>query len=138
MRTRFSLITALAFALVLSPLTRTTALAQSSLAAAEAAAFLGGWALGLDTPQGAFTLNLTLKDEGGKVVGSLSADIMPTPQTITDISKDGNNLVLKYTIDAQGQTIPAKIILVPDGDKWKSSFELMDGQVKMEGSATKK
>src|SRR5262245_34296462 len=112
--------------------------APASLAAAEAGAFLGAWPLGLDTPQGAFTLNLTLKDEGGKVVGSLSADVMPTPQTVTDMSKDGNNLVLKYTVDAQGQTIPAKIVLVPDGDKWKANFELLDGQIKMEGTATKK
>jgi hypothetical protein len=131
------LVLALALAYVVTPL-ESVALRAQSLAAAEASAFLGAWALGLDTPQGAFTLNLTLKDEGGKVVGSLSADIMPAPQTVTDISKDGNNLVLKYTIDAQGQTVPAKIVLVPDGDKWKANFELLDGQIKMEGTATKK
>jgi len=131
------LVLALALAYAVTPLESVVLRAQC-LAAAEASAFLGAWALGLDTPQGAFTLNLTLKDEGGKVVGSLSADIMPAPQAVTDISKDGNNLVLKYTIDAQGQTVPAKIVLVPDGDKWKANFELLDGQIKMEGTATKK
>lgn len=112
--------------------------AQSSLSAAEATAFLGAWTIGLDTPQGAVALDLTLKDEGGKVVGALSAPILPAPQAITDISKDGMNLVLKYTMDAQGQTIPAKISIVPDGDKWKASFDLADGQFKMDGTATKK
>ena len=59
--------------------------AQSSLAAADAAGFLGVWAIALETPQGAMTFNLTLKDEGGKVDGSLSAEIMPEPRKITDI-----------------------------------------------------
>ena len=112
--------------------------AQSSLSAAEAAAFLGAWTLGLETPQGAVALDLTLKDEGGKVVGALSAPILPAPQAITDISKEGKNLVLKYTMEAQGQTIPAKISLVPDGEKWKASFDLADGQMKLDGTATKK
>ena len=112
--------------------------AQSSVSAAEAAAFLGAWTLGIDTPQGAVALDLTLKDEGGKVVGALSAPILPAPQAITDISREGNNLILKYTMEAQGQTIPAKISLVPDGEKWKASFDLADGQMKLDGTATKK
>jgi|SRR6516162_10174192 len=135
MRSRSMFVLVSLLAVGLSP--RASA-AQSSLPAAEAAAFLGAWTLGLDTPQGAVALDLTLKDEGGKVVGALSAPILPTPQAIIDISKDGNSLILKYTMDAQGQTVPAKISLVPDGDKWKASFDFADGQFKMDGTATKK
>ena len=92
--------------------------AQAPLAATDAAAFLGAWSLGLETPQGALTLDLTLKDEGGKVAGSISAaPLMPEPQAITDISKDGSTLVLKYTLDFQGTPVPAKISLVP-GVNW--------------------
>lgn len=121
---------------VVSPL---RSAAQSSLSAADAAAFLGVWALGLETPQGALTMNLTLKDDGGKVAGSISAEpIMPEPQAITDIAKDGGNLVLRYTLDVQGQSIPAKISLVPDGEKWKVTFDFADGQFVMDGTATKK
>jgi hypothetical protein len=109
------------------------------LAATDAAAFLGAWSLGLDTPQGALTLDLTLKDDGGKVSGSISAaPLMPEPQAITDIAKDGGSLVLKYMLDFQGTPVPAKISLVPDGDKWKANFDFADGQFIVDGTATKK
>jgi hypothetical protein len=115
------------------------AAAQAPLAATDAAAFLGAWTLGLDTPQGALTLDLTLKDDGGKVSGSISAaPLMPEPQAITDIAKDGGSLVLKYMLDFQGTPVPAKISLVPDGDKWKANFDFADGQFVMDGTATKK
>jgi hypothetical protein len=115
-----------------------TGAAQSSLAATDAAAFLGAWTLGLDTPQGPMTMNLTLKDEGGKVAGSITADIAPDAQKITDIAKEGKTLVLKYALDVQGQSISAKIALIPDGDKWKASFDFLDGQFQVDGTATKK
>ena len=43
---------------------------------------------------------------------------------VTDISKEGSNLVLKYALDFQGQAIPAKVSLVPDGANYKASFDL--------------
>jgi hypothetical protein len=116
-----------------------TGAAQAALTVADAGKFLGVWALGLDTPQGSMVMNLTLKDEGGKVAGSISADpIMPEPQAITDISKDGTSLVMRYTLDVQGQSINAKISLVPDGDKFKAAFDFADGQFLVDGTATKK
>src|SRR5262245_15085381 len=79
------------------------AAAQSSLAVADAAAFMGAWELGLDTPQGAMTMELNIKDNAGKVVGSISAPpVMPNAQEITDISKDGGKLMLKYILEVQG------------------------------------
>ena len=113
--------------------------AQSPLAAADAAAFLGAWELGLDTPQGAMTMELTIKDNGGKVVGSISAPpVMPNSQEITDISKDGTKLLLKYVLEVQGMQIPAVISLIPDGDKWKANFDFAGGQFVVDGTATKK
>jgi hypothetical protein len=134
MHSRFVLLLA-ALALVASPL---TIAAQSSLPSTDAAAFLGAWTLGLDTPQGPMTMTLTLKDEGGKLAGSITADMMPDPQKITDISKNGDILVLAYTLDFQGQAIPAKIALVPDGEKWKAGFDFADGQFQVDGTAVKK
>ena len=113
--------------------------AQSPLAAADAAAFLGAWELGLDTPQGAMTMELMIKDNGGKVVGSISAPpVMPNSQEITDISKDGTKLLLKYVLEVQGMQIPAVISLIPDGDKWKANFDFAGGQFVVDGTATKK
>ena len=125
-------------ALVLTALPPVSA-AQSSLATADAAGFLGAWSIGLETPQGAMTINLTLKDEGGKVSGSLSAaEITPEAQKVTDIAKEGENLVLKFTLEVQGLSIPGKITLVPNGDKWKANIDLLDGQLTVDGTATKK
>ena len=115
-----------------------TSAAQSSLTAADGAAFLGTWLLGLETPQGAMTMTLILKDEAGKVTGSMSADLLPDPMKISEISKDGTKLVLKYSLDVQGQSIPAQTTLIPDGDKWKASFDFADGQFVVDGTAAKK
>lgn len=124
-----------ALVLITSPL---GAAAQTGLATTEAKDFLGAWTLGLETPQGALTMNLTLKDESGKVAGSITAEVFPEPMKIAEISKDGAKLVLKYTLDVQGQSIPAQTVLIPDGDKWKASFDFADGQFTVDGTAAKK
>jgi hypothetical protein len=133
---RTSLTTAAAVAMMLLPRAGS---AQSSIAVADAAAFMGAWELGLDTPQGPMTMNLTLKDLDGKVGASISAPpMLPDEQKIDDVSRDGAGLLLKYILEAQGMQIPAKILLSPVGDKWKASFDFMDGQFTVEGTATKK
>ena len=113
--------------------------AQSALAAADAAPFMGGWTLGLDTPQGSVSMDLTIKDEAGKVAGSISAEpMMPGVTQITDITRDGAKLVLKYMLDFQGMSIPTVITLIPDGDKWKANFDFASGQFQVDGTAVKK
>ena len=113
--------------------------AQSSLVVAEATAFMGGWELGLDTPQGPMTMTLDLKDVDGKVAGEISAPpLLPDVQKITDISKDATSMVLKYILEVQGMQIPAKITLSPAGDKWAVNFDFADGQFTVAGTATKK
>ena len=112
---------------------------QSLLAVADASAFMGGWELGLDTPQGPMTMTLALKDVGGKVAGEISAPpMLPDVQKITDITKDSTSLVLKYVLEVQGMQIPAKITLSPAGDKWTVNFDFAEGQFTVAGTATKK
>jgi hypothetical protein len=113
--------------------------AQSALAASEATAFLGTWTLSLESPQGAFEQVLELKDAGGKVSGRLTSPISPDPTAITDIAKDGQDLVLKFNGDFQGTSFTAKLTLSPQGtDKAKVSFDIMDGQFVMDGTGIKK
>ena len=113
--------------------------AQSALAVADAAAFMGGWTLGLDTPQGALSMELKVTDEGGKVAASISAEPMiPGVTKITDIAKNGDKLVLSYTLEVQGMSIPAIITLIPEGDKWKANFDFAGGQFQTDGTAVKK
>jgi len=107
------------------------------LSTADAAKFMGAWLLTLDSPQGPFALTMTLTDVDGKVACELTSDIMPA-QKVTDISMSGNDLVLKYQGDFQGQAFAAKITLTPVEDKLGVNFDVMDGQFMMTGVGTKK
>jgi hypothetical protein len=123
-------------ALVLAPV---AAAAQSALASSEATAFLGTWTMTLESPQGAFEQTLVIKDMAGKVGAELTNQMAPEPTHITDITKAGTDLVLKFAGDFQGNAFTAAITLTPDGDdKAKASFNIMDGMFVMEGAATKK
>jgi hypothetical protein len=123
-------------ALVLAPL---VARAQTPIAAAEISSFLGEWTLSVQSPQGPFEINLSLKDVEGKAAGEFSSAMAPQPLAISDISKAGDDLVMKFTADFQGMPLSAKITLVPEGTgKARASFDIMDGAFVMDGTATKK
>ena len=110
-----------------------------ALTAADAGAFMGTWSLMLDSPQGAFEQNLVLKEESGKVVGEISNQMQPEVQKVTDVTKSGENLVLKFAGNFQGNPFDATITLTPDGtDKCKVSFDINSGMFTMNGTGTKK
>ena len=111
--------------------------APAALTTADAGKFMGVWLLTLDSPQGPFAMTMTLTDVEGKVACELTSDMMPA-QKVTDISKAGNDLVLKYQGDFQGQAFAAKITLTPVEDKLGVSFDVMDGQFMMTGVGAKK
>jgi hypothetical protein len=111
--------------------------APAPLPTAEAAKFMGAWLITLDSPQGPFSMTLTVSDTAGNTAAELTSDIMPA-QKVTDISKTGDDLVLKYQGDYQGQAFAAKITLTPTDDKLGVNFDVMDGQFMMTGVGTKK
>jgi hypothetical protein len=113
-------------------------LAAQAVVAADAKPFIGGWTLGMETPQGALSMDLTVKEQDGKVTGQITSQLAPEPQAITDVTKSGTSLVLKYQLDFQGTAIPAKITMTPAGDKMGVSFDFADGQFTVDGTATKK
>jgi hypothetical protein len=116
-----------------------TGLGAAQLTVADAGAFMGTWSLNLDTPQGSFEQTMVLKDEGGKAVAELSSQMAPEVQKVTDVSKKGNDLVLKFAGNFQGNPFDAEITLVPDGtDKVKVTFDVNGGQFTMSGTGTKK
>ena len=127
-------------ALVLS-----SALMASSVRAQSAATtpadvqkFMGTWALSLESPQGTFVLNFALKEKEGKLAGELTSDIAP-PQDVTDITKSGDDLVLKYTGNFQGNEFDAKITITPTSDTAANVvFDVMNGQFVINGTGTKK
>ena len=107
------------------------------LMTADAGKFMGTWLLTLDSPQGPFILTMALTDADGKVACELTSDIMPA-QKVTDVSMAGNDLVLKYQGDFQGQAFAAKITLTPIEEKLAVNFDVMDGQFMMTGVGVKK
>ena len=112
--------------------------ASQTLTVADLGSFAGEWTLTLDTPQGPFDQSLVFKDEGGKAVAEMHNDMAGT-QTVTDITKDGSNLVLKFAGNFQGNPYDAAVTLTPDGtDKLKVTFDVNAGQFTMSGTGIKK
>jgi len=113
--------------------------AAQQLSPADAGAFMGSWSLMLDTPQGAFEQTMVLKDEGGKVIAEISNQMAPEVQKVTDVSKKGDDLILKFAGNFQGNAFDAMITMTPDGtDKAKVTFDVNGGQFTMNGTGTKK
>jgi hypothetical protein len=104
----------------------------------DAGDYMGIWTMTMEGPQGAFEQELDLKDKDGKVVGELTNAMTP-PQTITDISKSGADLVMKYEGNYQGNPYSAILTMTPDGsNKAKVTFDVNSGMFTMSGSASKK
>ena len=111
--------------------------AQSDLAASEAQAFLGSWSASFESPQGELVLDIVITDSSGMVAASIGAEIMGGMQDVTDISRSGDNLILRYEIDAQGQMAPVTLTLAPDGMALNATMDFADGMFVMDGVATK-
>jgi hypothetical protein len=106
---------------------------------ADLGIFAGEWTLTLDSPQGSFEQNLVFKDEGGKLIAEVSSQAMPEVQKVTDITKSGADVVLKYAGNFQGSPFDAAVTLTPDGtDKCKVTFDVNGGQFTMSGTGAKK
>ena len=130
---RFIGIVALAIVLVSS------VISAQALAPADAGVFMGSWTLSLDSPQGPFEQSMVLKDEAGKVVAELSNQMQPDVQKVTDVSKKGEDLILKFAGNFQGNPFDAVITLTPDGtDKCKVTFDVNSGMFTMNGTGAKK
>ena len=116
-----------------------TGSSAQGITVSELGAFAGSWTLNLDTPQGAFEQELVFKDEAGKAVAEMSSAMQPETQKVTDISKNGTDIVLKFAGNFQGNPFDAAITLTPDGtDKCKVTFDINGGQFTMSGTGTKK
>jgi hypothetical protein len=129
---------AVAAALLGAVVSPQAASAQSELDASEAGAFLGSWNLSLESDFGPIEFPLELEDQGGKVAGNVGS---PDPSggltEVTDITRSGDDLVLRYDFDAQGQSVLVSLILTPDDEGLLALFEIGDGAFSAGGMATK-
>jgi hypothetical protein len=127
----FALVAGLAFA-------PAAASAQSQLSTSDASAFLGSWSVALQTDMGPFNLDLDIVDQGGMVAATMGSADLGGSQDITDISKSGDDLIMRYSMDAQGQQVPVAVTLTPDGEGLNAMMDFADGMFTASGVATKK
>jgi len=115
----------------------TAALAQSELDASEATAFLGSWVISINSDYGPFSFDLEIADEGGKVAATITSTELAVTEEISDISRSGESLVLKYEAEAEGQIFPVQLELERDGEELSVGFDAADGQFFAMGKATR-
>jgi hypothetical protein len=111
--------------------------AQSQLDVSQARAFLGNWVISMQTDFGPMTLNMTIADQGGKVAASVGSPEMGGMVNVTDVTRDGDALVLRYDIDAQGQMIDVMMSLTPSGENLATYIEAAAGQFMVQATATR-
>jgi hypothetical protein len=114
------------------------ATAQSQLDTSQAQAFIGSWVVSMTSDMGAFTMNVEIRDMGGKVAATLNQADMGMQQEVTDIVKSGESLVLSFDGDFQGQAFTAALSFEPpSGDESAVWFDINDGQFGMGGTGTR-
>lgn len=123
------------FAFAQSPAPAAAA-APSAVTPADAKPFLGDWTIAGESQMGPFVVNLSVKDEAGKVAATISSEIQP-PTAVADITKGSNGLVLRYSFDFDGNSIPAVLTLAMKADKLDALFSFGDGAFEMGGVGTK-
>lgn len=97
----------------------------SMLDVGDAEGYLGEWALTLETPRGTQEQNLMLTDVGGKVAAELSGGRGGT-MTITDITRSGDDLLLKFERTMRGNSMLVTMTLSLDGETLTVSQEIGD------------
>jgi hypothetical protein len=110
--------------------------APAAVTPADAKPYLGDWTLRGESQMGPFVMQLSLKVDAGKVVGTLSSEIQ-APTTVTDITKVGTGLVLRYSFDYEGNAIPVTLTVTPKEDKLDAALSFADGAFEMAAVGTR-
>jgi hypothetical protein len=105
--------------------------------AADAAPFLGDWTLTMQGPDRAAAFDLTIKVEGDKVVGEISAAEM-AKEFVPEAWMAEKTLRMRYSFNYQGNPIDAVISLTPAADKVDAQIDFANGAYLMTGTAAKK
>jgi len=100
--------------------------APTAITPAQAAPFAGDWTLNLQGQRGDVEFAVSVKTENGKVLAEVSSDQQPK-QTVTDVSRSGDTMTLRYSFDYQGTPVPVVATLTLDGEKLKASFDFAGG-----------
>jgi hypothetical protein len=111
--------------------------AQSQLDTSQAQAFLGNWVMSLVTDMGPMDLQLNIRDQSGKVAAEFGSPALGAMANVTDITKQGEQLLMNLFIDAQGQSIDVALGIVPDGDGLNVDLSAAGGAFTTSARATR-
>src|SRR5690242_8791902 len=93
---------------------------------AQVAPFAGDWLVNVAMQAIESTFVLSVKTDGGKVTATIRSETQPTV-TVSDLSMAGNSLVLKYTTEYGGNSIPTVMTLTPQGQGLRAQMSMMEG-----------
>jgi hypothetical protein len=127
---------ALAIGLLVTVLSPAAVSAQSDLDTSEAEAFIGDWNLPMDSEFGSFELLLEIHDQDGRVAANIGAPDFGM-QSVSDITKSGETLILNYDTDAQGQLISVTVTLEHDGENILFQLDAAEGAFSVGGTGTR-
>jgi len=106
--------------------------AQSELDVSQAQEFMGHWLVTFEADQGSLLVELDLQDEGGKVAVEVTTIQLGT-QKVTDVTRSEDTLQLQWEADAQGQLIPVRVEITPQGEELAVLLDIGDGQFLADG-----
>jgi hypothetical protein len=108
--------------------------AQAQVATADARPFIGVWSLPLQG-EAPTTVTVDIHDHDGQLMAVVTGDAGPAQ--VQRVSKSGDNLVLNYQRNLQGQNVPLVLTLTPEGDNLRGVLDVA-GLMTMRGTATKR
>jgi hypothetical protein len=81
----------------------------------------GGWNYSADTPQGANSGKITIKDDNGNLSGTISS--ATTKETeLKNVSVEGNVLSFSYSVEFGSNTLNIDVTVTIDGDTFEGSM----------------
>jgi hypothetical protein len=136
-RRSFLVLAALAAVVWLVPASARAQGKASTLDTAKAKAFIGEWVLTIEGRRGPQERPLSITDVGGKVAAELSGG-RGGPVSITDISMNGSDLVLKWSQQGPNGEVPVVMTLTPKDDGLVVKQDMAGGQFSASGTGKKK
>jgi hypothetical protein len=112
-------------------------LAAQTVPAADAQPFLGEWAVAINAEGQTFVMDVSITDAQGSLAAEVGSDMGGTSKVET-ITKTGENLVLSYNFDAQGQSVPVVLTLAPSPEGLNANIDFADGMYETTGKGTRK
>ena len=86
----------------------------------------------MNSPQGAITATLNLRQEGNVVTGDVTSPFGSA--AVTEGNLNGNELTFGYSLNVQGQQMDVAIRSTIDGNSMRGTMSVMGQQIEFTGT----